>query len=110
MSCAASLATLTILLESDLINQVQHKANLFRQLLVHPKIKTIRNFGLLMAAEFKSFAVLKPIIDRAIVNGVLTDWFLFCDNSMRLAPPLTITEEEIKLACDIILKSIDEIS
>lgn len=110
VSCAASLATLNILLESDIINQIQHKASLFRQLLVHPKIKAIRNYGLLMAAEFESFAVLKPIIDRAIINGVLTDWFLFCDNSMRLAPPLTITEEEIKLACAIILKSIDEIS
>ncbi len=62
-----------------------------------------------MAAEFESFAVLKPIIDRAIQNGVLTDWFLFCDNSMRLAPPLTISEAEIKEACAIILQSINEV-
>ncbi len=109
VSCAASLATLNILQQSDLIQQVPVKANLFRELLVHPKIKTIRHCGLLMAAEFESFAVLKPIIDRAIQNGVLTDWFLFCDNSMRLAPPLTITEAEIRKACGIILRSIKEV-
>ena len=109
VSCAASLATLQILQNSDLITQVPAKADLFRQLLVHPLIKSIRNCGLLMAAEFESFAVLKPIIDRAIQNGVLTDWFLFCDNSMRLAPPLTISEAEITEACQIIIQSINEV-
>ena len=53
-----------------------------------------------MAVEFDSFEVLKPIIDRALAEeGVLTDWFLFCDNSLRIAPPLTITEAEIDAAC-----------
>ncbi|MCJ8164655.1 aspartate aminotransferase family protein [Pontibacter sp. E15-1] len=108
VSCAASLATLQVIQEENLTAGVHEKAALFRQLLVHPRIKEIRNQGLLMAAEFESFEVLKAVIDRAIENGVLTDWFLFCDNSMRIAPPLVITEEEIKEACAIILRSIDE--
>lgn len=108
VSCAASLATLNIILGSNLLAQVKDKADLFRQLLVHPQIKNIRYCGLLMAVEFESFAVLKAIIDRAILNGILTDWFLFCDNSMRLAPPLTITKSEIRDACAIILQSIGE--
>ncbi len=110
VSCAASLATMNILLESDLLTQVNVKADLFKELLVHPQIKGIRNCGLLMAVEFESFAVLKPIIDRAIANGVLTDWFLFCDNAMRVAPPLTITLKEIREACAMILQSIEEVS
>jgi acetylornithine/succinyldiaminopimelate/putrescine aminotransferase len=61
----------------------------------------------MMAVEFESFEVLKPIIDRAIQLGVITDWFLFCDDSMRIAPPLTITEEEIREACTVILRAID---
>jgi 4-aminobutyrate aminotransferase-like enzyme len=61
-----------------------------------------------MAVEFDSFDVLKPIIDRAIELGVVTDWFLFCDNSMRIAPPLTISEDEITLACSVILQAIHE--
>jgi putrescine aminotransferase len=54
---------------------------------------------LMMAVEFEDFDTLKPIIDRAIEKGIITDWFLFCDNSMRIAPPLVITEEEIRKAC-----------
>jgi putrescine aminotransferase len=108
VSAAASLATIQILFEENLIDQVEEKANLIRSLLVHPKIKSIRNKGLMMAVEFESFDVLKPIIDRAIELGVITDWFLFCDDSMRLAPPLTITEEEIRKACMIILKAVEE--
>ena len=108
VSSAASLATIQILLEENLIDQVEAKANLIKNLLVHPKIKSIRNKGLMMAVEFESFDVLKPIIDRAIEMGVITDWFLFCDDSMRLAPPLTITEEEIRKACSVILKAVEE--
>jgi putrescine aminotransferase len=108
VSAAASLATIQILKEEDLITQVEAKAELFKGLLVHPKIKSIRNKGLMMAVEFESFEVLKPIIDRAIELGVITDWFLFCDDSMRIAPPLIITESQIREACKVILQAIDE--
>ncbi|GEO03513.1 aspartate aminotransferase family protein [Adhaeribacter aerolatus] len=110
VSCAAALATLNVIQSGNLLSQVADKAALFRQLLVHPKIKEIRNSGLLMAVEFESFAVLKPIIDKAIAKGIITDWFLFCDNSMRLAPPLTITPEQIKEACTQILDAINEVT
>ena len=108
VSAAASLATIQILQEENLINQVEAKANLFKSLLVHSKIKAIRNKGLMMAVEFESFEVLKKIIDRAIELGVITDWFLFCDDSMRIAPPLVITEQEIREACTVILQAIEE--
>ncbi len=108
VSAAASLATLQVLQEENLIEQVAEKAKLFRSLLIHPQIKAIRNQGLMMALEFESFEVLKPIIDRAIQLGVITDWFLFCDDSMRIAPPLTISLDEIRIACTLILQAIDE--
>ena len=107
VSAAASLATIKIIQDENLLASVEDKANLFKKLLVHPKIKTIRNKGLMMAVEFESFEVLKPIIDRAIEKGVVTDWFLFCDDSMRIAPPLIITEEQIQEACKIILEAIE---
>ncbi|WP_439489433.1 aspartate aminotransferase family protein [Algoriphagus sp.] len=108
VSSAASLATIQILQEEKLIEQVEEKAELFKTLLVHPAIKGIRNKGLLMAVEFESFDTLKPIIDRAIELGVITDWFLFCDDAMRIAPPLTISKAEIQEACDVILTAIAE--
>jgi 4-aminobutyrate aminotransferase-like enzyme len=59
-----------------------------------------------MAVEFESFEVNKRIIDRCIANGLLTDWFLFGSNCLRIAPPLSITKKEIKKACSIILEAI----
>jgi putrescine aminotransferase len=108
VSASASLATIQILLNENLIDQAETKAELFKILLIHPKIKGIRNKGLMMAVEFESFDILKPIIDRAIELGVITDWFLFCDDSMRIAPPLTITEDQIRSACHLILQAINE--
>lgn len=106
VSCAASLATLQVILEEKLLEDVKRKADIFKNLLVHQRIKEIRNQGLIMAVEFEDFETLKPIIDRAMLGGIITDWFLFCDNSMRIAPPLTITEEQIVKACQVILSSI----
>ena len=86
------------------------KAARFRTQLVHPTIRAVRGCGLLMAVEFDSFAVLKPIIDYALEHeGILTDWFLFCDNSLRLAPPLTINDAEIDEACAALLRAISEV-
>ncbi len=107
VSAAAALATVNLLTDGDLIAQVNRKAALFRQLLVHPAIKGIRNRGLMMAVQFESFEVLKAVIDKAIALGIITDWFLFCDDAMRIAPPLTITEQEIELACQKILQAIN---
>lgn len=106
VSCAASLATLTTIIEENLLDEIEEKSNLIKSLLIHPKIKEVRGKGLMMAAEFANFDELKPIIDRSIEKGVITDWFLYCDNSMRIAPPLTITFDEIRVACGIILESI----
>ena len=109
VSSAASLATLEVIQEEDLLSEVSHKEQLFLTLLKHPSIKEIRSKGLLMAVEFESYDVLKPIIDKAIELGVVTDWFLFNDRSMRIAPPLIVTEDEIKKACKLILQAIDEV-
>ncbi len=107
VSCAASLATLQVIQEWKLYAAAEAKGQLFRQLLVHPAIREIRGKGLLLAVEFTSFDKLKPIIDRAITRGVITDWFLFCDNSMRIAPPLIINEDQIREACAVLLEAID---
>ncbi len=107
VSCASALATIEILQQGDLISSVEDKAKLFRELLVHPSIKEIRNQGLMMAVEFASFEKLQDIIKNLLELGVVTDWFLFCDNSMRIAPPLTITKDEIKKACSLVLQALD---
>jgi len=107
VSAAASLAALQITVNESLAQKAVTKGELFKSLLVHPKIKTVRGKGLMLAAEMESFEALKQTIDKCIENGVVTDWFLFCDNAMRLAPPLTITEEQIREGCAVILDALD---
>ena len=63
----------------------------------------------MLAVEFESYDVNKRIIDGCIEDGIITDWFLHCSNSMRIAPPLIITEDEIKIACSVILKNIEKV-
>lgn len=108
VSAAASLATLKTIQQEKLFEQAEAKGALFTKLLVHPKIRSIRHKGLMMAVEFESFDILKPVIDRAIAAGVITDWFLYCDNAMRIAPPLIITEKQIEEACSIILQAVSD--
>ncbi len=110
VSCAAALATLQVMQDEHLAAGVAAKAARFRARLRHPAIRAVRGSGLLMAVEFDSYAVLKPIIDRALAHeGILTDWFLFCDNSLRLAPPLVITNDEIDAACAGLLRAIEHV-
>jgi len=104
--CAAGLAALETLLDEEMMNEVKRKEELFKSLLVHKKIRAIRSFGLWLALEFDSFETNKKIIDHCIANGVLTDWFLFASNCLRISPPLIISEEQIKKAAAVLLKSL----
>jgi acetylornithine/succinyldiaminopimelate/putrescine aminotransferase len=107
LCCAAGLASLEVLLESGWIEAVARKEALFRRLLAHPAIKSVRSRGLLIAVEYESFEQNKQVIDACIAAGVLTDWYLFAPNCLRIAPPLSITEKQIEKACATILSSSD---
>ena len=107
--CAAGMAAMKVLLEEEWIDTVQQKEKLFRSLLVHPKIKTIRSFGLWMAVEFDSFETNKKVIDACIAAGVLTDWFLFAADCLRISPPLVVKSVQIEQAVRVIIKSLSYI-
>lgn len=108
VSCAAAVASLKTIVDEKLCQKVKQKGQLFRELLVHPEIKEIRGVGLFMAVELKNFGQVKKVIDIAVSKGLVTDWFLFHDSAFRIAPPLIITEKQIKEACNILLEAIDE--
>ncbi|MEO5945398.1 MAG: aspartate aminotransferase family protein [Chitinophagaceae bacterium] len=112
VSCAAGMAAMKALLEEGWIDTLKAKEVLFKSLLIHPpegghspKIKAVRSFGLWMAVEFDSFETNKKVIDACIAEGILTDWFLFTSNCLRISPPLIIAEDQIKKACAIILQT-----
>ena len=109
VSCAAGLAAMQYLLESKMIDAVKNKEDLFISLLHHPLIVSVRSAGLWLAVQFDSFETCKKVIDACIERGVVTDWFLFAPNCLRIAPPLIITAEEIRHCCNIIVESCDEV-
>lgn len=105
--CAAALASIQTIHQQELYIDVPKKAALFLQLLKHPKIKKINNFGLLMAVYLDSFEQIHQVIQYCLKNGLITDWFLFANNCLRIAPPLIITEDEIQASCSILLAALD---
>jgi len=104
--CAAGMAALKVLLEEGIINEVKRKEELFKSLLVHPKIKAVRSCGLWMAVEFENFEMNKILIDARIAAGVMTDWFLFAANCLRISPPLVISDKQITDSCKKIHSSL----
>jgi acetylornithine/succinyldiaminopimelate/putrescine aminotransferase len=105
--CAAGLAAFKVLLKKNIIEKVRTKEVLFRKLLSHPNLVAFRSFGLLISLQTGSEESNKKLIAHCIDNGVLTDWFLFASDCLRIAPPLTISNKEIKKACAVIQNGMD---
>lgn len=108
VSCAAAIANIEVIIEENLVSQVEEKARIIvNKIGNHPKIVSFRNAGLLMAFELADFDENLKFINICRQNGLLSDWFLFNEISFRVAPPLTITREEIEKACNIIELSLN---
>lgn len=106
---AACLATLQELVETDLIPQTLEKEKLFRSLLVHPLIEEVRGKGLMLAAMTKTSEITDKVILKCQKKGLILFWLLFEGCAIRITPPITISEEEIKEGCAIILETMDEV-
>lgn len=105
---AASLATLKVVVESDLMSLVDEKEKLFRKLLVHPKIININGKGLMLAVNLGSPEFTLEVAKRCMDQGLIVFWQLYRNEYMRISPPLTISLDEIEEGCQIILKVLNE--
>lgn len=105
--CASALATLTVLEEEDLLSPVEEKGKLFEKYLRHPSIVELRRIGLLFAVDFNSAERVSTIVNRCKDQGVICYWFLSHPYSFRIAPPLTISENEIEESCAVIVDAIN---
>ncbi|MFM9052973.1 MAG: aminotransferase class III-fold pyridoxal phosphate-dependent enzyme, partial [Bacteroidota bacterium] len=104
--CAAGHASLEVILRERLFEKAMAKGEIFKKLLVHPQIKGVHGRGLLLAVEFESFEMNRICLAKCMDNGLVADWFLFAPDHLRIAPPLTISEQEIHEACRILLSSL----
>ena len=106
---AACLATLQEITETTLMKEALEKEKLFRALLVHPLIKDIRGKGLMLAAMTDSATITNEVILKCQDKGLILFWLLFEECAIRITPPLTISEDEIREGCAIILEVMDGI-
>ncbi|MCR4872415.1 MAG: aminotransferase class III-fold pyridoxal phosphate-dependent enzyme, partial [Bacteroidales bacterium] len=101
-------AALNYLLENHLVEQAEAKGALYEQLLAgHPQVREIRRSGLLLAVELGDPGKMYRIMELFKEEGILSDWFLYCDTAFRISPPLTISDEEIDDSCQIILNCLN---
>jgi acetylornithine/N-succinyldiaminopimelate aminotransferase len=110
VSCAAGKAALEVLLGGDDIASIERKEQLLLEQLVHPAIISRSHCGLWMSLQFASAEQCQRIVHQCVKNGIITDWFIFAPDRLRIAPPLIISEEALLTVCETIIKSIDEVA
>ncbi|MFT4600472.1 MAG: acetylornithine/N-succinyldiaminopimelate aminotransferase [Arenicella sp.] len=109
--CSAAAACLEVLNEENWISEADNKGQILEDMLsANSEITEIRRIGLMFAIDMESFDRVKLIVDRCLELGLISFWFLSHPHSFRLSPPLSITEDQMKEAGDIILKAIEETS
>jgi len=106
---AAAHAGIKELRSRNWMASVSEKEALFRELLVHPAIKEVSGKGLMLAIALDTFENNLEVIKLCIAAGVISDWFLFANNRIRISPPLTITMDEIRHACFIIIRALNQV-
>lgn len=106
VSCAAGEAAFKVLIENGYINEVKQKEELILEILQHPSILATRTNGLWGSLQFADPDANLKVIKRCLHENLITDWFLFAPDRLRIAPPLSITEEELTKACSLILQCI----
>jgi 4-aminobutyrate aminotransferase-like enzyme len=106
---AAGNATVTEILDQNLLAESVRKEQIIRNLLVHNAIKEIRGKGLMLAIIVETPDIAAQIIHQCLKNGLILFFLLFEGRAMRVSPPLNISDQDIEKGCNIILKSINEV-
>ncbi|MDW3651621.1 MAG: aspartate aminotransferase family protein [Bacteroidia bacterium] len=109
LSCAAGIALFEKIRQDKLLDRIPALEKIIKEKLQHPAIQMLRGSGLMYAVIFKDFEESEAIRKEALKQGLLSIGFLNIDNGLRICPPLTISEEELREACDILLQAIDTV-
>ncbi len=108
--CAAGLAAMKFLQENRVVEDVERKGAMFEAALCnHPQVVEIRRSGLLLAVELGESDKLYRLMDIFIEEGILSDWFLYCDTAFRISPPLVISDDEIRACVELLRHCLDRL-
>lgn len=109
LCCATSLAAIQVIEKENLLKDMDVKEKLFKELLTDTRIHEVRGIGLMIAVQLSSFEEVQKVIQYAFNKNVLLDWFLYNNSAIRIAPPLTISENQIREVCEVIIKGVSKI-
>ncbi|GAC1438054.1 MAG: aspartate aminotransferase family protein [Sediminibacterium sp.] len=109
VSCAAGMAAMKVLLAGNYIDEVRKKEKILHDYLVHPSIRSRKSSGLWMSLQFATPGLNQAIVRQCVKNGLITDWFLFAPDHLRIAPPLIISEDALKEVCKTLLAGMEEV-
>ena len=108
--CAAGLAAMKFLQENNVVEDVERKGAMYEELLKdHPAVLEIRRSGLLMAVELGTSERMFKMMEMFAQEGIMSDWFLYCDTAFRISPPLIISDDEIRDSVRIIRNCLDRL-
>ena len=108
--CAAGLAAMKFLQENNVVEDVERKGAMYEELLKdHPAVLEIRRSGLLMAVELGTSERMFKMMEMFAQEGIMSDWFLYCDTAFRISPPLIISDDEIRDSVRIIRECLDRL-
>lgn len=102
LPCVAGLEALDALLDEGMVRNAQRMGTLFKELLVHPRIKEVRGIGLMLAVDLGDAELVQRVVMGCLERGVLGFWFLSCPTAFRIAPPLVLDEAMVREACGAI--------
>ncbi len=106
LPCVAGRAALEVLMAENLCANAQRMGTIFKEQLVHPRIKEIRGEGLMLAVDLGDADLVQRVVHGCLAQGVLGFWFLSCPTAFRIAPPLIIAEDQVREACRVILEQL----
>jgi len=107
VSCAAGLAAFKIIRREKLYLRAREAEQMARELLVHPSIQEIRGRGMMLALKLDSEERVEKFFNLSLKQGLLFDYFLFCKDSIRFAPPLIISDQELTELCSLVVETLD---
>lgn len=107
--CAAAVANIEVLREERLVETCEAKGAMLESLLAHPCIREVRRKGMMLAVQFDNAELVYRIVDECLENGVIAFYFLSCPDSFRLAPPLNISEEDLRKGATVIREAIERV-
>ncbi len=108
--CAAALANLEVLTNQEpWLNEVATKGAYLKSMLKHERILEVRQVGLMLAVDLRTPEEVDRVVALLLEWGFISFYFLSTRYAFRLAPPLSITEDQLKQAAEAILRALDSL-